>query len=72
MDKSNPFKILPAEISPVLTPPIQNNRVILNQSFSSLMEHSREHPEFSYPLPEDALRRPPLPNGTGLIINIGI
>ncbi len=71
-DKTNPFNILPKEISPALSATVRKNPVLLNQSFASLMELTREQPQFGIPIPVDLPRRPTLPDGTGQIINIGI
>ena len=51
--------------------PVRHNQVIMNQIFASTLKQSQSQQDYSLPFPLEKIKHPPLPDGTGQIINIG-
>ncbi|NLF52245.1 MAG: hypothetical protein GX577_14040 [Leptolinea sp.] len=71
-DKPDPFSILPREFTPGMGAIVRKTRTVMNNNLTSLLQQTIDQPEIHGFLPADAVRRTPLPDGTGQIINIGI
>ncbi len=70
--KPDPFSILPRETLPGMNNSVRKSRIVLDNCFASLLKETRVHSVDQILLPPDSIKRPPLPDGTGQIINIGI
>lgn len=68
----DPFSILPRETLPGMHNSIRKSRIILDHCFASLLKETKSQSVNQLLLPPDSIKRPPLPDGTGQIINIGI
>jgi hypothetical protein len=69
-ERNEIIKSVPLEISSTIKPPVNNNRVVMNQIFSSIMKQLLESPQADSQ-PSGGFKHPALPDGTGQIINIG-
>ncbi|NMB55096.1 MAG: hypothetical protein GYA15_10390 [Leptolinea sp.] len=70
-ERKNPFTVFPLESSPMTAHPVRHNQIIMNQIFASTLKQSQSQQDYSLPFPVEKIKHPPLPDGTGQIINIG-
>jgi hypothetical protein len=71
-EKPNPFNILPMEFSPALAATVKKRPALVSQSFSTLLAQTCEPNLSTGGYSGDILKYPPLPDGTGRIINKGV
>ncbi len=63
---------IPMEVLPSIMSSDRKNRVVMSQIFAALMKQVPDQPaEFGQALVK-IVKHPPLPDGTGQIINIGV